>query len=457
MRKPYPKYRESGVPWLGDVPAHWEVRRLKELCNSHGQYGANVPATQYEDTGVRFLRTTDITEEGSLTTEGVHLQPQAVAEYILNHGDLLLSRSGTVGRSLLYQRAAHGPCAFAGYLVRFVPKTYQLARYIHLFTKSAVFGGFLRTEAISATIENVNAEKYANCQIPIPPHDEQCAIAAFLDRETSLIDQLVAKHELQIERLAEYRNAAITRAVTRGLPPNAAKDAGLNPEPRLKPSGVEWIGDIPAHWREMRLKNAGRLISGNAFPEDIQGDPGQTIPFYKVGDLERSADAMSMPWTENTISPESASQIRARIIPPRAIIYAKIGEALKLNRRRLTSTQACIDNNMTAYVPNENIVTNAWAFYNLCVIDFREFANPGAVPSLSEGDQANIPFPVPPLDEQRAITEYLNQKTARIDILSEHAGTAIERLNEYRTALITAAVTGKIDVRESGAASEPTE
>ena len=227
--------------------------------------------------------------------------------------------------------------------------------------------------------------------------------------------------------------------------------------PQYRRSDIDRIGDVPVHWRVTRLKDAGHLLSGAAFPEELQGDPNHAIPFYKVGDLVRSANSKSMPNTENTISPESASQIRARIIPAQAIIYAKIGEALKLNRRRITSIPACIDNNMSAYLTDEHIVINMWAFYSLCTINFREFANPGAVPSLSEGDQATIPFTIPPLIEQRAIVAFLDKETARIDQLIAKHELLVERLNEYRDALINAAVTGKIDVRESAADEQPTE
>ena len=228
--------------------------------------------------------------------------------------------------------------------------------------------------------------------------------------------------------------------------------------PEYRESGVDRLGKVPAHWRVARLKDAGRLMSGNAFPETLQGDPEQTIPFYKVADLEKSPDAKSMPDTENTISPEAASQIRARIIPRKAITYAKIGEALNLNRRRIIGAPACIDNNMSAYVPNERVVTSLWAFYCLCNINFREFVNPGAVPSLSEGDQAGIYLLIPPLSEQAAIVAFLDRETARIDQLIARHELLIERLAEYRNAVITRAVTKGLPAdaaRDAGLDPEP--
>ena len=162
---PYPNYKPSGVPWLGDVPPHWEVRRLKQLCSQSALYGANIAATQYQENGVRFLRTTDITVEGHLRPGGVFLSEELVRDYLLKDKDLLISRSGTVGRSFLYQSKLHGPCAYAGYLVRFVPNELVLSEYILQFTRTQAFDGFLRVMAISSTIENVNADKYANAHL----------------------------------------------------------------------------------------------------------------------------------------------------------------------------------------------------------------------------------------------------------------------------------------------------
>ena len=137
--KPYPSYKDSSVKWLGSLPAHWWVRRLKSLCSQHALYGANVTATSYSTMGVRFLRTTDITEDGQLKPGGVFLPEKLVRDYLLTDGDVLISRSGTIGRSFLYDRAKHGRCAYAGYLVRFVPQPRDLARiYIPVYQDAII-------------------------------------------------------------------------------------------------------------------------------------------------------------------------------------------------------------------------------------------------------------------------------------------------------------------------------
>ena len=206
--------KDSGIEWIGKVPAHWEVKKLKYVCSRSGLYGANVAATHYQETGIRFLRTTDITDDGQIKKDGVFLPEELVRDYILNDGDILLSRSGTVGRSFLYQSKLHGPCAYAGYLVRFVPNPHTLPKYVFFFTKTHAFERFLRLMAISATIENVNADKYANAHLPAPPLEEQEEIADYLDRETKQIDALIEECEMAIGLLKERRTALISAAVT---------------------------------------------------------------------------------------------------------------------------------------------------------------------------------------------------------------------------------------------------
>ncbi len=211
---PNAKMKDSGIEWIGEVPAHWEVKRIKHVCSRSGLYGANIAATHYRETGIRFLRTTDITDDGKIRKEGVFLPEELVRDYILNDGDILLSRSGTVGRSFLYQSKLHGPCSYAGYLVRFVPNPHTLPKYVFFYTKTHAFERFLRLMAISATIENVNADKYANAHLPVPPFEEQKEIADYLDRETKKIDALVETCETAIGLLKERRTALISAAVT---------------------------------------------------------------------------------------------------------------------------------------------------------------------------------------------------------------------------------------------------
>ena len=212
--RPYPRVRDSGVSWLGSIPAHWGVRKLKSVCSRSALYGANVPATSYTNAGVRFLRTTDITDDGRLIAGGVYVPRKLIEDYMLSDGDLLISRSGTVGRSFLYDSKKHGPCGYAGYLVRFVSDKSVLPRYLFWFTKTQAFAEFLRLSASSSTIENVNGEKYANCHIPRPPPSEQTAIVHTLDARLSPLVKKQSGAAHQIELVSEYRDRLLADVVT---------------------------------------------------------------------------------------------------------------------------------------------------------------------------------------------------------------------------------------------------
>lgn len=206
-------------------------------------------------------------------------------------------------------------------------------------------------------------------------------------------------------------------------------------------SGTDWIGEIPSNWECRRLKDCGALLAGAGFPHEYQGLENEELPFYKVGDLSQSLDGRHMASGEHTISRKTAYTLRAKVIPPSAIVYAKIGAALLLNRRRITVKDCCIDNNMTAFIPNQRRVSTAWTHYWLSTLDFGEFTNPGAVPSLSEGYQATLPITLPPLDEQQTIARFLDAKTAQIDALVAQKRQLIDKLKEKRQALIARTVT----------------
>ena len=277
MRKPYSEYRQSGIPWLGQVPCHWEVARLKWSSEdiTNGVWG-DEPDGENDISCIRVadfdrhrleVRTTEPTIRA--------VEPSQRTGRELHAGDLLIEKSGggdkqIVGAVVHYSHCL--PAVSSNFIGRITirknddPKFWT---YVH----AMLYAGRLTYPAIKQTtgIQNLDTNAYFNTEVGFPPHDEQRAIAAFLDRETARINQLVAKHELLIERLKEYRVAVITRAITKGLPPDAAYAAGLDPEPRLKPSGIEWIGDIPEHWTTVPVKHVA-TYSTSTVDKKVQGD-----------------------------------------------------------------------------------------------------------------------------------------------------------------------------------------
>lgn len=398
-------------------------------------YGENIPADEYIAEGLRFIRTTDIDDVGHLSAGGVYIQSVA-PEIRLKDGDLLLSRSGTIGRSFSYRSAIHGPCAHAGYLVRFRPKDGHTGRFLFWVTKSLPFLAQLASDAIESTIANFNGQRYANLALLCPSGEEQRAIADFLDRETAKIDALIAAQERLIALLDEKRQATITHAVTKGLDPNVP----------MKESGAEWLGEVPAHWNISPLRYVARFTAGAGFPDAEQGLASEELPFFKVKDLSSGVPTDKLYETDNTISRNTACRLRATIFPDGTIVFAKIGAALLLNRFRMVGCNCCIDNNMMGMQCIPRVITPQFARILMSLLDMRLLVNPGAVPSLSEGKLSGLKVAVPPLDEQGAIEEHLDPAVAEIDHLRNRSEVVIERLRERRTALITAAVTGQIDV-----------
>ena len=215
------------------------------------------------------------------------------------------------------------------------------------------------------------------------------------------------------------------------------------PYPTYRPSGVEWLDEIPAHWEVKRLKHLGELQAGAGFPDDEQGDRTQEYPFYKVGDMGRDVNRNGMIEWQHTVSSETARRLRAFIFPPSTIVFAKVGAALLLNRRRMLTSPSCIDNNMMGFIPH--VPDPIWMMYWLSGLDLRKLANPGAVPSVNEGQIREQETVLPSLPEQRAISAFLDRETARIDALVARKERLIELLQEKRTALISRAVTKGLD------------
>lgn len=226
----------------------------------------------------------------------------------------------------------------------------------------------------------------------------------------------------------------------------------LKPYPAYKDSGVEWLGKVPAHWEVSTLKRIGKLQAGAGFPEIEQGDKTQQIPFFKVGDMGLARNIREMRQYQHTVSDTTARRLRAFVFLPTTIVFAKVGAALLLNRRRILVRPSCIDNNMMGFSPNG--CDPLWAMYWLSGIDMKEIANPGAVPSVNECQMRETTVVIGPLPEQRAIAAFLDRETARIDALVAKKERLIGLLQEKRAALISRAVTKGLNpsapMKESG-------
>lgn len=436
---PYPSYKDSGVPWLGQVPEEWDVKRLSYATRFKGGSTPSKNEDQFWIDGtIPWVSPKDMKRKEIYDTED-HLTELGVLESasgLIDPGHVMMVVRSGILRHSIPAAINRVPVTVNQDMRVFLPFRELKSEFIYW-----VIEGLQKTlvdqwSKPGTTVESLETEYVNSSPFPVPSIDEQTAIAGYLDEKTAEIDDLVAKKEELLRLLAEQRTALITHAVTKGLNPNAP----------MKPSGVVWFGRVPAHWEVRRLKDVGTLTGGAGFPHEFQNVQGEELFFYKVGDLAKSEDGIHLTSAPHTVDRETAAKLRATVIPPDAILYAKIGAALLLNRRRITTADCCIDNNMTAWIVDPSRVLPLWGFFWMSTVDFGEHTNPGAVPSLSEGYQSVLPIALPPLDEQQSIVDQLVIETEAIDQTTKKTQEAIERLREYRTAIITNAVTGKIKV-----------
>jgi type I restriction enzyme S subunit len=417
-----------------DIPAEWESLPLKYACDLTSEYGANLPADRYASEGIRFLRTSDINDNGELATGGVFISEADAAEYLLAERDLLISRSGTLGRSFLYS-TSHGPCAYAGYLIRYRLRQSFHPRYIFCVTKSAGFQEWIGTVAIEATIGNVNGEKYANFSFPAPGFETQLLIANYLDLETARIDRLIAEKERMLALLNEKRSALISRVVTRGLDANAP----------LKPSGLEWLGESPAHWEIQPIKYLAEV--GNGSTPSIE-----STDYWDEG---------GFPWLNSSVvnvSPvTSASRYVTEIalrechlpkIHPPAVLVGITGQGKTRGMAALLGMEATINQHLAFIKPRSQQIGTEYLYYLLghaySFLRSDSDAAGSTKGAITCEQLASMKIPVPPINEQIDICTTIGKSLEVSRPLLSEIMRSLHLLAERRTSLITAAVTGQI-------------
>ena len=208
--------KDSGVEWLGDVPEHWGVSKLKYLISEPLQYGANEAAEDIDPTQPRFVRITDVLPNGDLKDDTFRSLPEDIAEpYMLKDGDVLLARSGgTVGKSFIY-RDSWGKCCFAGYLIKAkIDENITPAEWFYLNTLTDFYWKWIESIQIQATIQNVSADKYNSFVIAVPPLEESYKVISYIKSNLEVFDTLVMKANEQIQLMQEHRTALISAAVT---------------------------------------------------------------------------------------------------------------------------------------------------------------------------------------------------------------------------------------------------
>ncbi|MDE0134107.1 MAG: restriction endonuclease subunit S [Acidimicrobiaceae bacterium] len=300
MIRRYESYRASGVDWIGEVPTHWELQRLGFALN-HSVAGGT-PSTSRDDywaedheDGVAWVAIADMSDGGIVNLTQKRVTERGVRDArlrVLPAGTVVYSMYASVGAVAILGLAAVTNQAILG----LVPREHVTTPYLYWWLHA--LRGQVSSLTRNNTQANLNAEIVHNFPILLPPVCEQNAISVFLDSETARIDSLISMQESLIERLDEYRTALITRVVTRGPPPEAAIAAGLDPEPSLRDSGVEWLGEVPEHWDIGRLCDVVDLT--NRYPFDSEMfDPTEGMPLVRIRDLY--TDETEVKWSGEVV------------------------------------------------------------------------------------------------------------------------------------------------------------
>ena len=434
MRRPYPNYRYSGVEWLGEIPEHWEVKRLKRLAS----YSTSSVDKKSEDgeLPVRLCNYTDVYYRDRVRASGDDFMRATaslseVERFRLTVGDVVITKdsedwSDIAVPALVIDTADDFVCGYHLGIIR-AGSSVDPA-FVFRAMQSVAINRQLQVSASGVTRYGLPNPAVGNTLVPLPPLDEQSAIADFLDRDTAKIDELVAKQQLLLERLAEYRTALITRTVTRGLPPEAARAAGLDPSPRYRPSGVEWLGEVPAHWDVQQMRRIVRLEAGDSITAADIDDLAE-FPVFGGNGVRGFTDRYTHEGEFVLIGRQGA--LCGNVHLARGTFFA--------SEHAVVGTPVGIE-------------SVAWLKYMLDAMELNQYSAAAAQPGLAVDRIAELRLPFPPANEQSAIAEFLDKATEHIDALVARVEVAIERLQEYRTALVTAAVTGKIDVRDPAAA-----
>ncbi len=439
--KEYPRYKDSCIRWIGKIPINWKLIRLKWLVKEKLKYGANEAAELEDPELPRYIRITDFDEKGNLRSDTWKSLPYSLAkEYLLEEGDILFARSGaTVGKTFQF-KGFEGNACFAGYLIKASLLNDRISSdFLDYYTKSNSYENWKNRTFIQSTIQNISAEKYQNLEIPLAPINEQKIIVDFLNEKNGKIDKLLEEKQKMVTLLQEERAAIIERAVTKGLNSNAS----------MIDSGIEWLGKIPEHWEMKKLKCICYMKGRIGWQGLRQSEFTDNGPYLITG--MNFKDGV-IRWDEvYHITEERYNQAPEIQLKLHDVLMTKDGTIGKLLYVDYLPRKTSLNSHLLVLRPLKNDFIPKYLYYTLNSQPFKVHIETHKTGTTFFGitQEAVGLFKIilPPINEQREIVEFIEKETNRIDETTFKIAKEIELLEEYKTALISEAVTGKIDVR----------
>ena len=433
----YEKYKDSGIAWIGEVPEHWGVRRIKSFCIvKRGASPRPIDDEKYFDDNGEFacVRIADasaserylLSTTQQLSTLGASLSIKRFPD------DIFLSIAGTVGKAIITKIKC---CIHDGF-VWFKNLNYNSELLYYIFESGQPYLGLGKM----GTQLNLNTDTVGCIFVPYMNRAEQEQIVKYLDWKCGEVDRIVEVRERQIKLLGELRTSVISRAVTRGLNPNAP----------LKDSGIDWIGQIPEHWEICRLKNACSL-KGRIGWKGLRSEEFEQISYAYLVTGQDFHSAI-IDWTKcYQISKERYDEDPYIQLSNGDLLITKDGTIGKIAKVSNMDKPSCLNSGIFVMKQTKALFEQSYLYWLLessLLKEFNNYTSTGTtILHLYQNVFENMPFIIPSLSEQQQIAEYLDKKTEEIDSTIDKFKVQIDKLKEYRQALIAEVVTGKIDIR----------
>lgn len=437
--------KDSGVKWVGTIPANWEINKIKYISTLKGRIGwQGLTSDEYTDEGAYLITGTDF-EKGSINWDTcVHVPMrrwEEARDIQIENGDLLITKDGTIGKVAIVKDMP-GKASLNSGVLRIMPIEGYSRRFLYWVIQSEEFWNWFNYKnAGNSTIIHLYQGDFAEFVYAFPNYVEQESIADYLDIHCAKLDSIISDLEQQIETLQKYKKSLITEAVTKGL----------NKSVPMKDSGIEWIGKVPEPWDIKRIKYISTLITKGATPDDISfiEDELHPIRFIKAENIQNGKLHQE---PEFFITTADNVTLQRAILRDKDILFviagATIGKVAKMRAELMPcnlNQAVCLIRMKASQCPDYyNYVLQS----NITSVVINLLTVQAAQPNLSMGNIANIKVPVPPLEDQIAIAEFLDGKCNQIDDTLAIKQSQLEMMRAHKTSLIFEYVTGKKRVKE---------
>jgi len=404
----YEKYKDSGVVWIGEIPSSWDFLKVRHTFYLKGRIGwQGLKADEFIDKGPYLVTGTDFQNGRVNWRTCYHISDERyneAPEIHVHNGDVLITKDGTVGKMAFIEDKPE-KVSLNSHLLIVRPLLHSICnKYVYWAFQTSSFDYYKGLSQTGSIMESLSQDKIASFIMPFPSYEEQQSIANYLDSRCSKIDHVIATQQKRVELLKELKQSIITRAVTRGIYPNA----------KMKDSGVEWIGEIPEHWEIKRVKQIAAISNGSdpKFSGDIPVYGSGAESFKTCGEFKEGPCVL--------LGRKGATLHIPHYIEGR---YWNVDTAFDVK----TNSDFCLK----------------LFFYLAMLFDYGYYTMTTTLPSMTQTDYGNMRIPVPPIYEQQQIVSYIEKQFYRLDSSITKALRQIELLKEYKQSLITEVVTGK--------------